>query len=91
MTRTNPAEAGPDQVGTCGQDTPADCAVTLAHEAIEANRIAECETHLLIAVADVVMVEAAANGHAHLDTFRLGRADGRTAAICRLPDPVVFR
>jgi len=76
---------------TC-EHTPTVCAVVLAEDAIEGTGLAECDVHALIAVADVVMVEGAANGQApSLSTWWLGRGDGRKAAIYRLPAKAVTR
>lgn len=71
--------------------TGPDCAAVLAHHAIEANAITECETHHLVAVSDVATVEAAANGLHLPDTYRLAREDGRSASICRIPARTVNR
>lgn len=66
------------------------CAAVLAEDAVEINGLAECEIHMLIAVADVIMVDGEANGHApSAGTRRLGRGDGRKAAIYRLPEAVI--
>jgi hypothetical protein len=67
------------------QHTGPDCAFALAHRAVEANASAECEMHHLVAISDVALLEAAANGIHLPDTYRLGRPDGRTASICRIP------
>lgn len=91
MTRPIPAEAGTEQrVGACQQDNPTLCAVALTHAAIEANDVRECCTHRLIVAADVIMLSGIANGEEMpAKTWRLGRADGRSASVYRLPAEVV--
>lgn len=79
-------------MGTCDQDTPTDCAMVLAEDAIEGDGVAECFAHRLLVAADVIMASAEADHRAPSpDTWKLGRADGRTASVYRLPAEVVDR
>ncbi|CAN5903977.1 hypothetical protein BH23ACT2_BH23ACT2_28340 [soil metagenome] len=78
------------QRGGCDQDTPTDCAVVLAEAAITSNTVAECEDHALLAVAEVLYLEAEANGQGPTpDTWWLRRGDGRKVAVYRLPSKAV--
>ncbi len=64
---------------------PSPCVVRLADAAIAAHCPMSCHICGLIVAPDTVLLEAVANGLDVTPSVAVGRPDGRTATIYRLP------